>query len=805
MKSQRSRGGVHAPSEGAIVGHWLTDPIRGRRLQCDQCRTRKIRCDKESPCSNCRIAQRSCSSTGLGQKPREPRQRVLISSQYEKKIDYFGARLAGIEDLLRELTISIKSGARSTTGASLPHHPAAVHRHGSASSNARTTPSSAAAGGSAFIDEGNDTDTSSDLGDSAFEGQSSLTAHTVQASEFLEHVVTRERWNNHQMSPNMQSALSSLQQIVGMQQQKKKGRMMGSVSRREVKFSNQKPVPPGGLKDLPMPPSQVVINMLRDIKGDVAPKSWTPLYLPFLTCARADNPPVTFTLVVVNLAVKDFTESCRKVFFSTEDFSLWTFIVVNCGLYYLFQEKYIMMDENSGAAAEYLQYNQMCRDNLETALANLPFFMPPKMETIEALLLGSGYAIEISRPSLAWQLNSQSCVLATSLGYHQKPNPADPLSQKKQALFWFTYMMDKGLALRFGRASILQDYDIQLPRSVPSTADMTGALQGPPEVPDPWNVIFEVWIGHAEIQGLVYEQLYSPTALQHSVEDRAESARLLVQKLAVIAAKTKRLNAAIAADERRGNGGKQTSALLTLSLLAKTDEVSHGSTAALIYRAIPPSEPGRPSMFNDKCIAVARDAFTTHQRCMETTAQSPFLNAAYLHWTILYAPFAPFIVLFCHVIETSDKEDLERLELFVDSLNISRAVSGAVDKLHRMCRIMADVAVLYVEAKDNEKKTLDANMAPLGHDFNMYLSQLGFMPPMPPGPTPGFETPGGAAGGMDSDMMNAQYQATQLGDWFEGGRNMMGLVEEDFSHFQPEPGAWSIYGQRAYSMVSKPP
>ncbi|KAB5547153.1 hypothetical protein GE09DRAFT_1174924 [Coniochaeta sp. 2T2.1] len=775
-----------APSKAAADGENFQDGGDGGIIKraCDQCRTRKIRCDKESPCSNCRIAQRSCSSTGLGQKPREPRQRVLISSQYEKKIDYFGARLAGIEDLLRELTISIKSGASSTAGASLPHHPAAVHRHGSASSNARTTPSSAAAGGPAFNDDGNDTDTSSDLGDSAFEGQSSLTAHTVQASEFLEHVVTRERWNNQQMSPNMQSALSSLQQIVRMQQQKKKARMMGSVSRREVKFSNQKPVPPGGLKDLPMPPSQVVINMLRDIK---------------------DNPPVTFTLVVVILAVKDFTESCRKVFFSTEDFSLWTFIVVNCGLYYLFQEKYIMMDENSGAAAEYLQYHQMCRDNLETALANLPFFMPPKMETIEALLLGSGYAIEISRPSLAWQLNSQSCVIATSLGYHQKPNPADPLSQKKQALFWFTYMMDKGLALRFGRASILQDYDIHLPRSVPSTADMTGALQGPPEVPDPWNVIFEVWIGHAEIQGLVYEQLYSPTALQRSVEDRAESARLLVQKLAVIAAKTKRLNAAIVADERRGNGGKQTSALLTLSLIAKTDEVSHGSTAALIYRAIPPSEPGRPSMFNDQCIAVARDAFATHQRCMETTAQSPFFNAAYLHWTILYAPFAPFIVLFCHVIETSDKEDLERLERFIDSLNISRAVSSAVDKLHRLCRIMTDVAVLYVEAKENEKQRLDANMAPLGNDFNIYLSQLGFMPPMPAGPSPGFETPGGAAGGMDSDMMNAQYQATQLGDWFEGGRNMMGLVEEDFSHFQPEPGAWSIYGQRAYSMVSKPP
>jgi len=84
----------------------------------------------------------------------------------------------------------------------------------------------------------------------------------------MEHVVERERWNNQHISPNMQSALSSLQQIVGLQQQRKKGRMAGSMSRRDLKFPNQKPVPPGGLKDLPMPPAQIVVQILREIKGE---------------------------------------------------------------------------------------------------------------------------------------------------------------------------------------------------------------------------------------------------------------------------------------------------------------------------------------------------------------------------------------------------------------------------------------------------------------------------------------------------------------------------------------------------------
>jgi hypothetical protein len=359
-------------------------------------------------------------------------------------------------------------------------------------------------------------------------------------------------------------------------------------------------------------------------------------------------------------------------------------------------------------------------------------------------------------------------------------------------------MLDKGLALRFGRASVLQDYDIALPRKLPGAGNTMGTLSGPDTAPDPWQEVLELWIRHAEIQGKTYECLYSPAALQRSAEARVESARLLAQELKEIAARTTKLCGALdggdATDceklmELIGKKGKGDVGLTMLSMVLKSDEVSHYSTLALIYRAIPPSEPLRPSRFNDECISAARAAFASHQVCMEITSSSQFLNAGYLHWTILYAPFVPFIVIFCHVIETSDKDDLRRLEEFVNSLHNSRTASGAIDKLHRLCRIMCDVALLYVEAKATEKEMADTNMTPIGNDFNMYLSQLGLMPPLQGGFDAG-DVPGGA---LDSEMLNASYQAAQLGDWFEGGRHMMGLLEEDLSQFQPEPGVWSSY------------
>ena len=94
---------------------------------------------------------------------------------------------------------------------------------------------------------------------------------------------------------------------------------------------------------------------------------------------------MTFTLICAFIAVEDFIESCRKVYFATEDFSVATFIIVNAGLYYLFQEKSVLDEARS---AEFIEYHYLCRDNLETALSNLPLLMPPRMDTIEALMLG---------------------------------------------------------------------------------------------------------------------------------------------------------------------------------------------------------------------------------------------------------------------------------------------------------------------------------------------------------------------------------------------------------------------------------
>lgn len=75
------------------------------------------------------------------------------------------------------------------------------------------------------------------------------------------------------------------------------------------------------------------------------------------------------------------------VYFATEDISDSLFLIVNIGLCNLFAEQHAL-NPDPGRRDEYHSYIELCRINIETGLANLPLWMTPKVENVQALLLG---------------------------------------------------------------------------------------------------------------------------------------------------------------------------------------------------------------------------------------------------------------------------------------------------------------------------------------------------------------------------------------------------------------------------------
>jgi hypothetical protein len=106
-------------------------------------------------------------------------------------------------------------------------------------------------------------------------------------------------------------------------------------------------------------------------------------------------------------------------------------------------------------------------------------------------------------------------------------------------------------------------------------------------------------------------------------------------------------------------------------------------------------------------------------------------------------------------------------------------MSRGIEKLHHLCKLLHRVAALYVEAKSSalrQDDEEDRDMAMVGNDLDMYLSQLGFMPP------PSAEN---TISGMESGdgMGSGAPGPAQPADWFSGNRYIMGFMEEDLLDF----------------------
>lgn len=152
----------------------------------------------------------------------------------------------------------------------------------------------------------------------------------------------------------------------------------------------------------------------------------------------------------------------------------------------------------------------------------------------------------------------------------------------------------------------------------------------------------------------------------------------------------------------------------------------------------------------------------------------------------MLTPFAPFFVLVCHVIDTSDMSDLQLLEDFITSLVPVIPWSESAQKLHRLCQVMCSIAKYYVEAKQQQRA--NENMRPIGDEFEMYLGELGFMnvDQMAPPPDPSVRQ-GVPLGHQASGSTSAQVM-----DWFSSNQNMLDLLEEDLQGIDPIP--WNGVG-----------
>lgn len=766
------------------------DGILSKRA-CDSCRNRKIKCDRCVPCSNCKASKLTCTTTAPMQKA--PRQRVHISDEYEKKIDRIEDRLASIENVLAGLATRLGNLDLQKDDSSSQSRSSRVgvnNKSPGITTDAAATPA-------------------------PFEGETTINSQSGYARELLAQAIG----NTPSMEQNaeIRSALTALKELVGQQ-----GQITTSsnqlINRTLAEFDPAK---------LERPPWAVVSDTL-----DKACKF----------------PTMAFVIIFPFLKMENIREIVEDAYFNAGSCSAPRRVLAYGVMENIFVEfkAFPLANQDIGHFGE---YSNMCKRHMEVAMSQLDIFMPASYENIMALLISAAQSIELCKPSLCWVMISTAAGLCQNLGYHRINTMANDSVEEQNAkihVFWMVYMLDKTLSLRLGRASIIQDWDISLPFFVGN--------ENATETPDGTQML-SYWIKVARVQGLTYEKLFCPAAFLTSPDERARIANDLVNAMNQAWLERGEVTVAdftdlgkdikfvphrtsytlnspstteIPSRRKRLGPPKPITAPLNAAeyiqgsferiqdIFFHSDVVMHYSTCALIQRAVSPDN----FTFNQECLESSRAALAAHMRANAqfNTNGNEELWSGYIHWSILNAPFTPFIVIFCYVIQENESSDLDSLFDFVASLESCRTISEGADRLYKMCHMFSQIAKLYVQAKTQEKTTrtqagaqgsqtdyyttadgthLDLNAS---NSFDPYLNALGLMPNWRwPGPgvhatSNEFDAPQDTSGVNIYNQGNnlsgvPGISATNLGfgplggnqnsvqDWFSGSRYLMNWIE----------------------------
>lgn len=592
----------------------------------------------------------------LAHKVKEKRQRVMISSAYERRLEHISNRIEELYEIIGQL----RDG----------------RNHDDSS---RMAPTSLRAPPYCSLQSGRLQASAKIPG--PVEGiESALFSHAICAAGALETAVMNDPYSR--ATDDITSALNTLRSTVNDQQQQNE-ELAGS------RFF-LKALPSGlSLRDLPIPSVDKIMACLR-IAQESSPSE---LYWPFEFGSLGD-----FTQYVIRVCTPG----------PINDMEL---IIVHYVLYSLFTQCSIGTDDET-LRQDYDVQATTCKDSLETILSNLPFHIDTNIDSISALYMASLHCLHQGTVSTAWTFISRASLMCLALGLHSSQamiTEQESAVQRKMCLFWAVYALEKAVALRLCRPSTIRDQDITIPRL---TLDRKMNSLAFNRLPD--------WIDVASLYGCLYDSLYSPTALiQPGSVHLSRTSALASELERIIATRTEFYN----------RPDLWSSHVLDPNLsrfIIHTNRAIEYSTLASIYRGVP-TESASDKVLCTQCIAAARIALEESKASIAILSDAAKWPTGLYKWVneiLLLAPFIPFTILVCSIVETTDASDLGRLGGLVDGLQ-SLARSPRYAGCNRQLRIfkpLYDVAARYVEAKTSRESIDTVSTLFTNPDADVYFN-----------------------------------------------------------------------------------
>lgn len=283
----------------------------------------------------------ACRST---RRTPEKRQRVILSSKYDEAVQDVSRQLGDVKEMLQALMLSKDATPRSTD---------------TSSEYAHNTPPP-------MIDE--QVPSLSSVHD-GFNGDSSFQSHAHRVQNALEATLAASEFIN----------VEALEAPATLSPQTIAELLHGADTTTD--HAAPKPLPRSDdleFGKLPLPPLDVTLKLLRLVKTD------RQRFFVDLPIFHED----------------EFIDKCRGVYFATEPVSVWTWIIVNVGLYYLFFAVSAANCRRMGTTLEVMRlHGRVLKTNAEAAMQSLRLCSEPSTESCRALAL-------LVRKWISWNVGS---------------------------------------------------------------------------------------------------------------------------------------------------------------------------------------------------------------------------------------------------------------------------------------------------------------------------------------------------------------------------------------------------------------
>ncbi|KAK6346168.1 hypothetical protein TWF730_010499 [Orbilia blumenaviensis] len=569
----------------------------------------------------------------------------------------------------------------------------------------------------------------------AFEGDSSFATQAVMAGELIA--------KQGQKSNEILDALSSLKDLMNT----------SSIDGVSTGFDDLYFDPdekPKSLPEMELLPAQFIITILRKLKEYPS--------VHYLAYAMRDQ-----------MALERI---CQAVYFPTEPVSLGQLTTMH-GLLLFLLEEYIALNDPILNGWDITAFLSLCQKNLHIGCQSYEILAVPHVDNVKALTLGVVFAQLSSKPLLAWTLCSAAARHVFTLGYHRERSlKSDPpkVADEKRHLFWSLYGVDKNLSLTLGRASNFQDFDIDTEYF--SVSETEGIA--------PWDHASITFISLGRLQGMVYEQLYSATALKKSQAERHALIGNLDAQLRPWLEQWREVQSQMSRDVMAAIDIAYYSEYFDL-FFGPTDIIYY-SVQTTLHRAASMGEGVHTTEITAACFEAATKGLHCHLKFLPVFKKKMGSNNmdSYVSWILLYTSFTPLIVVFLHSVASNDPSDVKLLHDFLESIEPIAHVSKDSTRLFEVTKVFCRVAKALVDSRHHNhlgRYSHQSNTLLLPQDHNIVnITEGRGAEQLPDIFMQDFE---GEAGGWSEGDMEAM--STFFGNWMGSSGPIVDMLNLDFS------------------------